>query len=192
VFFKHNETGQTMLIVVCFVNNMLLVGTKEQAELFMKGIKKRFGYSNLGKLQKHLGIWYEEKFDENGEIYLETMMPKMELDIIKLYEKHTGEPVKESSMAGTPGECTCKWKGNPFEHTMYHKIVGKIMYLACKLFLEGSNGARELVQQFSNPGSEHWIEVKKYEGYLKKHQKEIKMMYHKPKELERQQQLHNQ
>jgi hypothetical protein len=43
---------------------------------------ERFGCTDLGKLQKHLGLWYEEKID--GEIYLEVTMPKMVSDIVKL------------------------------------------------------------------------------------------------------------
>jgi hypothetical protein len=66
---------------------------------------------------------------------------------------------------------------------MYRKVVGKIMYLACKIFPEGSNAARELAQQFSNPGAEHWIKVMKYVGYLKQHKKPIKMTYKKPQDL---------
>jgi hypothetical protein len=62
------------------------------------------------------------------------------------------------------------------------KLLEK-MYLAYKLFPKGSNGARELAQQFSNPGSELWLEVMKYVGYLKKHKKGIKMTYQKQKEL---------
>jgi hypothetical protein len=31
----------------------------------------------LGRLKKHLGIWYEWKKDELGNTYLEATMPKM-------------------------------------------------------------------------------------------------------------------
>jgi hypothetical protein len=42
VFYKHNKTGQTVLIAVCFVNETLLVGTKEEVKWFKKGVKKQF------------------------------------------------------------------------------------------------------------------------------------------------------
>jgi hypothetical protein len=57
VFYKHNKTGQTVMIAVCFVNDMLLVGTKEEVEWFKKQVvMERFGCTDLGKLQKHLGL----------------------------------------------------------------------------------------------------------------------------------------
>jgi hypothetical protein len=140
VFYIRNAAGQTILVAVCFVDDTLLVGTKEWVEWFKAGIKKRFGYTDLGKLKKHLGIWYEEKFDENGEIYLQATMPKMVSDIIKLYEKHTGNPAKESDVPGLPGECTYKWSGDAIDHEIYRKIA----FSGRK---QPSKGASETVQQ---------------------------------------------
>jgi hypothetical protein len=57
VFYKRNENNKTVLIAVCFVDDTLLVGTKEEVKWFKRGIKKRFEYKELGKLCKHLGIW---------------------------------------------------------------------------------------------------------------------------------------
>jgi hypothetical protein len=94
IFYKQNKDNNTVLIMVCIVDDTLLVGTKEEVECFKEGIKKQFGYTDLGKLCKHLGVWYKEKFDENGELYLEATMPKMVNNIIKLMEKHNGEPIK--------------------------------------------------------------------------------------------------
>jgi hypothetical protein len=64
---------------------------------------------------------------------------------------------------------------------MYQNIVGKFMYLACKLFAEGSNGAREMAQQFANPGPDHWRELEKDVGYLKENEVvDVKLRYRKP------------
>jgi hypothetical protein len=76
-------------VAVCFVYDTRLVGTKREVKWFKKGVKERFGYSDLGKIRKHLN------FDENEEKYLEATVPKMVSDIIKLYEFHIGQPVKE-------------------------------------------------------------------------------------------------
>jgi hypothetical protein len=183
VFYKRDKDSKTVIIAVCFVDDTLLVGTKEEVKWFKRGIKKRFKYKDLGKICKHLGIWYEEKYDENGELYLEATMPKMVSDIIKLMEKHKGEAVKTQDIPGTQGECTYKWAGNAVDPEMYQKIVGKIMYLVCKLFAEGSNGAREMARQFGNPGPDHWRELEKYVGYLKENEKDVKLAYQRPREL---------
>ena len=42
----------------------------------------------LGQLKKHLGIWYEYKKDENGDVYIKATMPKMVYAIIDKYEQH--------------------------------------------------------------------------------------------------------
>jgi hypothetical protein len=57
-------------------DSLVLIGITAELKKFKAGIKKRFGYMDLGKLLKHLGVWYEEKCDENGECYLEVMMPQ--------------------------------------------------------------------------------------------------------------------
>jgi hypothetical protein len=107
----------------------------------------------------------------------------MDSNVIKLMEKHKVKPVKTQGIYGMQGECTYKWAGDTVDPEMYRKIVGKSMYLACKLFAEGSNGAREMAKQFGNPGSDHWIELDKFVGYLKKNEKDVKLTYQKPKEL---------
>ena len=66
VFYKNNDDGLTLLFVLIHVNNSLLIGTKDEIKNFKEGIKKRFGFTDLGKLKKHLGVWYEEKFDKMG------------------------------------------------------------------------------------------------------------------------------
>jgi hypothetical protein len=129
VFYKKNDKDQTVLFALIQVDDLLLVGTKEELKTFKAGIKKRFGFTDLGKLQKLLGVWYKEKSDENGERYLVAMMPELVDDIIKLYEKHTGQSAKEYETPGTPGECTEKHEDNAVDHEMYRKLTGKIMYL---------------------------------------------------------------
>jgi hypothetical protein len=48
---------------------------------------------------------------------------------------------------------------------MYRRIVGNIMFLVVKFFLEGANAARELARHFLGPM--HWDELGQYAGYLK-------------------------
>jgi hypothetical protein len=56
----------------------------------------------------------------------------------------TKEEVEWFKNPGMQGECTYKWAGDAVDPEMYQNIVGKIMYLACKLFAEGLNAAREI------------------------------------------------
>ena len=36
----------------------------------------------------------------------------------------------------------------------YRRVVGKIMYLVCKLMPDAANAARDLARHFTNPGPE--------------------------------------
>jgi hypothetical protein len=181
MFYKRNKAGRTILIVICFVDDTLLLGLKSEIKWDKGGIKARFDYMDLGGLRKHLGVWYEEKVHKNGECYLVVTMPKKVREIIELYEEHIGESAKEYKIPATAGLCADKWIEDPMEHTMYRRIVGKIMFLVVKLFPEGANAARELARHFSNPGPIHWSEFGKYVGYLKSMEEEIKLTYRKPK-----------
>ena len=79
--------------------------------------------------------------------------------IINTYEQLTKKKPKPYSTPGTPGLSMTKNIGDPIEETEYRKIVGKIMYLVCKLMPEGGNEARELSRHFGNPGEEQWKEL---------------------------------
>jgi hypothetical protein len=45
-----------ILIVLCFVDDTLLLGLKSEIEWYKGGIKARFDYTDLGGLGKHLGV----------------------------------------------------------------------------------------------------------------------------------------
>jgi hypothetical protein len=180
---RKNAKGTTVLIAITHVDNTLLIGTQEAVDEFKKGIMKRFGYTALGRMKKHLGVWYEHKTYENGNTYLEATMPKYVREIVALYEKYKGQPVKEYSTPGTPGILLEKNKGDSVEPEMYQRIVSKVMYLVTKIFPEGSNTARVLSRQFGNPSKAHWSELGCFIGYLKLYEKDVKVTYRKPKEL---------
>jgi hypothetical protein len=88
---------------------------------------------------------------------------------------------KVYSVPGAAGMCMEKWLEEPIHHTMYRKIVGKIMFCMCKIFKEGLNAARELARHFSNPGPQHWEELGRFVGYLKGIEPDIHLIYRKPR-----------
>jgi hypothetical protein len=183
VFVKRHE-GKLVLIALTHVDDTQLCGEKEWIEWFKKGIKQRFNYTDLGKLKKHLGIWYEWKTDENGETIIIATMPKMVREIIEAYEKYIGKAVKAYTTPGAPGVTLEK---NPETESVgldaYRKIVGKIMYLVTKMYGEGANQVRELTRHFANPGTEHWKALDRFVGHLKVIEGDIKLTYRKPREL---------
>jgi hypothetical protein len=183
VFFKRSDNGETILIAVTHVDDTLLCGTTKAIEDFKIAIKKRFGYTEQEGFVKHLGVWYKEKRDENGERYLEADMHDTVDGIIDTYERLTKRKPKQLTTPGTPGMSMIKNDGDPLNETDYRKIVGKIMYLVCKLMPEGSNAARELSRHFGNPGEIQWKELERFVGYLKANKDKIKLTFRKPKAM---------
>jgi hypothetical protein len=83
-----------------------------------------------------------------------------------------------------PEKCPEKHdEGNIVEHEMSGKLTGKIMYMVTNILIEGSNVARELANQFRNQNDHHWVELRWFVGYLKRHKELVKLTYQKPRAL---------
>jgi hypothetical protein len=141
--------------------------------------------TELGLLKKHLGVWCEWKTDEHGERCVVATMPKLARQIIEVAEKAVGHDLKESSVPATPGTCLEKnpEEKEPIVETEHRSIVGKSPCLATKLYMEGSNPARELAKFFSDPGSEQWKALERFVGHSKENEDDVKLACRKPKEL---------
>jgi hypothetical protein len=185
VFYLKDDKGETILIVATHVDDCIMAGSKDVIEQFKKDVKKRFNISDLGKIKKHLGIWYEWRQENNGEKYIIATMPKLVKEIIESFESHVEREAKRSKVPGTPGTTLPKAKEEEeaINPEKYRSIVGKIMYLVTKLMVEGCNAARELSKHFQKPVEEHWKELERFVGYLKVNETNIKIIYRRPREL---------
>jgi hypothetical protein len=106
VFSTQDTRMEEQFLLLYAVDDTLLLGLKSENEWYKEGVKSRFDYTDLGGLQKHLGVWYEKKIDKNGEHYLVAMMPKKVQEIIELYKEHIGKKAKVYTIPGTAGVCT--------------------------------------------------------------------------------------
>lgn len=154
--------------MVLYVDDTLCTGEKEEVEWVYKQIEQHVKIERLGKLKKHLGIWYEWRRDLKGEIYLETHMPKIIKEISDSFEKATGKKAKEYDTPGAPGKSLGKNEGPVEKLDEYRSIVGKVMYLATKQRPDISNAVRELATHLANPGKEHWKALERCVGYLER------------------------
>jgi hypothetical protein len=57
LLYKRNKAGRTILVAICFVDDMLLFGFKIEIDWYKQGINTRYDYKDLGGLCKHLGVW---------------------------------------------------------------------------------------------------------------------------------------
>jgi hypothetical protein len=75
VWFK-GKAGRVWLIVTVYVDDVLFTGSQEARIWFKERIKSRFNIVDLGKLSKHLGVWYRKHKDKDGNGYYELSMTK--------------------------------------------------------------------------------------------------------------------
>jgi Reverse transcriptase (RNA-dependent DNA polymerase) len=65
VWYRRTKDGQVSpLVVVVYVDDLLYTGTADSRSWFKEQIKTRFNIVDLGKLSKHLGVWYSKNSDE--------------------------------------------------------------------------------------------------------------------------------
>jgi hypothetical protein len=96
----------------------------------------------LGKLKKHLGVWYDWKIDPaTKEIYIVASMRKLESEIVETYEKLIGKNVKEVDTPGFPNSYLSKNNGDAVMMAEY-RLVGKIMCLMTNFAPGLANPAR--------------------------------------------------
>ena len=165
IFYKKNE-GKLVLVLVLYVDDTMCAGERKEVNWAYSMIEKRFKIEKLGKLKKHLGIWWEWKLDKKGNKYLVGKMPNMVKEIGDKFEAATGKRAKRYATPGAPGKTLRKNQGPMIDLDNYRSIVGKIMYYATKIAPDVSNAARELATHLSNPGTEHWRALERCVGYL--------------------------
>jgi hypothetical protein len=76
VFYRIGEEGFLELIIACHVDDLIIAGRKAVIEKYYDAFEKHLKIERLGKMKKHLGIWWEWKQDDNG-LFLEGSMEKM-------------------------------------------------------------------------------------------------------------------
>jgi Reverse transcriptase (RNA-dependent DNA polymerase) len=182
LYYKRSAQGRIELLACTHVDDILLVGPKSEIEWFKTGVKKRFNISDLGKLKKHLGVWYDWRTSDDGETYIVASMKKLEEEIVKKFESVTERTARLVNTPGYPGKYLTKNEGDPVDIENYRSIVGKIMYYATKIAPDVCNAARELAQHLSSPGEEHWKAMERVVGYIKAEHYEG-LVYRKPKAL---------
>jgi hypothetical protein len=72
------------------VDDTIITGFTKYLKEFLEEFQKHLKVERLGKLKKHLGIWWECMTEPDGENYLRASMPKMIKEIRKAYTEVTG------------------------------------------------------------------------------------------------------
>ena len=168
------KNGKLSLLMVTFVDDIICVAKKEDIEELKQEIRTRFNISELGRLSKHLGIYYEKKKDEISE-YFELGMDKYFDEVVRDYEALRGK-VPLADTPGFPGESLVRQLDEPIvELKPYRRILGKTMWSTLKILPETANATRELSVSMDHPTEIHWKALGRLIGYIKKARLRLKI-----------------
>ena len=94
MLYKQDGTGKLKMIVAVYVDNVLFSSKEEEMQKFKTTYKDTYKIIELGKVKKHLEIWYEWINNKDGssiKMHIDDMARK----IVKEYKELTHGTVKE-------------------------------------------------------------------------------------------------
>ena len=160
MLFKENELG--ICIIIMYVDDMLIIGKKEQIEDFVSTIQKVFSVKIQHNLTDYLGC----EFHMNKE---RTRGWLGQPSIIKSLEQKFGEKAMKERLSLTPGtpRFTARRienpedKVNPQDHEIYRSGVGTLLYLTKHSRPINCNPVREPSKTMDAPAPVHLKEMYK-------------------------------
>ena len=160
MLFKENNLG--ICIIIMYVDDMLVIGKKEQIQEFATMIQKEFSV----KIQHNLADYLGWEFHMNKE---RTKGWLGQPSIIKSLEQKFGEKAMKTRSSLTPG--TPRFiarrleneedKVNAQDHETYRSGVGTLLYLTKHSRPDISNPVRELSKTMDAPAPAHLKEMYK-------------------------------
>lgn len=184
VFYKRDERGRLLLLLCTHVDDTLIAGYKKVIDQFLDEFETHLKIDRLGRMRKHLGVWWEWCRNSNGETYLKASMPKMVQEIEDAFVAARGRKPKAAPTPGYPGKMLRKNDGETIMLKEYRSIVGKIMYYTTKIGPEMASAARDLASHMADPGEEHWKHLERCVGYLTNMEEDKRpLTFRRPREL---------
>ena len=160
MLFKENNLG--VCIIIMYVDDMLIIGKKEQIQEFATMIQKEFSV----KIQHNLADYLGCEFHMNKE---KTKGWLGQPSTIKSLEQKFGEKAMNARLSLTPG--TPRFiarrleneedKVNAQDHETYRSGVGTLLYLTKHSRPDISNPVRELSKTMDAPAPAHLKEMYK-------------------------------
>ena len=168
MLYKRNETEELQLIIAVYVDDVLISDKKEEIHKFKTKFEQTPKITDLGKLKRHLGIWYKWIKNKEGST-IKIHMDDMARKIVKEYEELTHGVVKEWTSPGYPSIKLTKSNSDDemINEEGYRSMVGKVMYLVNKTHPVCLSPVRELAKHFSHPTKQHWKALTRVIGYIK-------------------------
>ena len=165
MLFKENNLG--LCIIIMYVDDMLIIGEKEQIQEFATMIQKEFSAKIQHNLADYLGCeFYMNKEKTRGWLG--------QPSTIKSLEQKFGEKAMKERLSmtpGTPGITARRLenkedKVNAKDHETYRSGVGTLLYLLKHSRPDISNPVRELSKTMNAPVTAHFKEMYKLIKFL--------------------------
>ena len=158
MLFKQNELG--VCIIIMYVDDMLIIGKKEQIQEFATKIQKEFSVKIQHNLADYLGCeFHMNKVKKRGWLGQPSIIKSIKQKISK-------RPIKErlSLTPGTPRFTARRLenpedKVSPEEHETYRSGVGTLLYLTKHSRPDICNPERELSKTMDAPAPVHLREM---------------------------------
>lgn len=157
----HSEKEGATLLVLVYVDDLLIAGTKTEVAALMQRLKERFTIRDLGDSAFFLGM---EILRDRKSRTLALSQRKYTRDILKRFEMQDCKPRSLPMAAGTK----IRKEGTPLDTQLYPyaEAVGSLMYLAVCTRPDISFTVGALARHMSVPTTEHWSIVKGTLQYL--------------------------
>ena len=165
MLYKQNELG--ICIIIMYVDNMLIIGKKEQIQEFTNKIQKEFSVKIQHNLADYLGCeFHMNKVKTRGWLG--------QPSIVKSLEQKFGERAMKERLSLTPGTprftarrlVNLEDKVSFEEHETYRSGVGTLLYLTKHSRPDICNPVRELSKTMDAPAPVHVKEMYKVIRYV--------------------------
>ena len=165
MLFLKNELG--VCIIIMYVDDMLIIGKKEQIQEFATKIQREFSVKIQHNLADYLGcMFHMNKMKTKGWLG--------QPSIIKSLEQKYGDRAMKERLSLTPGSPrftarrleNLEDKVSPKEHETYRSGVGALLYLTKHSRPDICNPVRELSKTMDAPAPVHLKEMFKVIRYV--------------------------
>jgi hypothetical protein len=172
IFIKRNE--ERLIIVSIFVDDNIIIGTKEDVVETKEMLSKMFKMKDLGELKYIIGIKVEQTTTTTS--LSQTQYIK---DILQRFNmadcKSTPTPLPTNINQDEESAMT-KFE----DDSIYKQAIGSLIYLANATRPDISFAVSQLARKMQNPSNQDWQNVKRIFRYLQG-TKDMKLVYQRKK-----------
>ena len=126
--FKVEEQGNTRLLVVIYVDDLLFVGPREETDRFVTALKLRVAIKVSEQAQEYIGL--ELKRCDDGSLKLH--QGRYIDQLLEKYGLTKGNPVRTPMETGITGKDLDGQALTVEEHLAHRSLLGALQYLASR------------------------------------------------------------